>query len=164
MSLMSYWNNLQARERRTLLIGAVSLGVLFIYAVIWEPHQQAMQHLRDQIQGQQQDLAWMQQAAQTLRQHQASTPVRQSNGNASLLTVVDSSAKQNKLGDALKRVQPDGQQRVQVWLEKAGFDDLLRWIDQLERRLGVSVNSLFIEKGAEKGQVEAKLVLERGAL
>lgn len=159
--LMAYWNNLQSRERKVLIIGAICLLILFGYAVVWEPHQKAMNGLRAQIDAKQQDLAWMQQAANSINQLRAGSGGRKGNSKASLLTIVDSSAKQNQLGPAVKRVQPDGQQRVQVWLEKASFDDLMRWVDRLNRQHGVVANSLFIEKGAEPGQVDAKLVLER---
>ena len=76
----------------------------------------------------------------------------------SLLSLVDRTAKSGRLGTALKRVQPDGDEKVGVWLEAANFDDLVRWLAALETRHGVRVVSSVFQALEASGSVDARLV------
>ena len=55
----------------------------------------------------------------------------------------------------------DGEQ-VGVWLEGAGFDDVVAWLAALDSRFGVRVVSSVFE-AKEAGRVDARLVFEGGA-
>lgn len=158
--MKQYWQNLQPRDQRILLIGAVIVVPLLLYSLIIEPFQQSMTRLEEGVKKNTELLAWMEQAAaqvKTLRGSGTST----SNSGASLLSVVDASAKQNGLGSALKQVKPDGN-GVRLRFEQAGFDDMVRWLGRLGSEQGVGVTSLTLERLSVTGQVNATVVLERG--
>jgi general secretion pathway protein M len=161
MSLQAYWAGLQSRERHTLIAGALALILLLGYALVWEPYQSELKRLRQSVAEQEQLLAWMEQAAAEVAQLRRSAPAR-SASRQPLLTLVDTTARQRGLGGALKRVQPDGE-AVQVWLEQAAFDEVLRWVDGLARSHGIRVNGMVVERAEASGLVNARLVLEGGA-
>lgn len=158
--MMQYWQNLQARDRRVLLIGAVVAVPLLIYTLIIDPFSQEMERLEGAVQNNTELLAWMEQAATQVKALRGNGAARTSGG--SLLSLVDASAKKNGLGSALKQVKPDGE-GVRLRFEQAGFDDMVRWLGRLGAEQGVGVTSLTLERLPTTGQVNATVVLERGA-
>jgi general secretion pathway protein M len=164
--ISSYWNSLQPRERRVLIAGAVALFLLIAYAGIWEPYRSGLQELRESVVEKRELRTWMQQAANEI-QRLRGIKGRGGNGGAkssgSLLALVDSTARGNQLGDALKRIQPDGQDAVRVWLEEAKFDDVLRWFESLRRQQGLIIDEAVVERLDVPGRVNVRVVLARSA-
>lgn len=157
---MKAWlNSLEPRERRLVLTGAAVAGVLLMYVLAWEPFAAKVERLRAGNAEQQAALSWMQGAAKEVKQLSRGTsrPGQAANGQ-SLLAQIDSTAKAGRLGTALKRVQPDGEQRVQVWLEEAVFDDVVAWLEGLEQRQGIALESSVIAAKDRPGVVDVRLV------
>jgi len=155
---------LEANERHMLLGGGGLLLVMFLYVAIWEPLTDSAESLRVSTAEQETLLAWMRGAAQEVKQlrrrgGQQSKPA----SGGSLLSLVDRTAKSGGLGKALKRVQPDGDTKVRVWLEAASFDDLVRWLTALETRHGVHVESSVFQALDTPGRVDGRVVFVSGA-
>jgi len=161
--MKAWFMGLEANERRIMIGGGGLLLVMLLYVGIWEPITNKMDALRVSTAEQQSRLAWMRGAAQEVKQLRghAGRPVRPTSGG-SLLSLVDSTAKSGRLGGALKRVQPDGDAKVRVWLEAANFDDLVRWLTTLETRNGVHVESSVFQALDTPGRVDGRLVFTAG--
>ncbi|MGD8567471.1 MAG: type II secretion system protein M [Gammaproteobacteria bacterium] len=161
--MKEWYNNLEPRERRILLIGAAVLIIAMLYLLAWEPLVNKSAALRKSIDKNQELVTWMEHAAEQARQMQAQIKARGPSGKSngqSLLGIIDRTAKSSDLGDSVKRVQPDGQSRAKVWLEKAPFNDIVQWLESLQRRQGIRIVTSVIEKQEEAGLVNARLVLE----
>jgi general secretion pathway protein M len=158
--MKEWFNGLEARERWLVMAATALLAVLLVYVALWEPLRQKVEELRSGTGELQLTLYWMQQASQEVKQLRGTGGVRARADGQSLLGLIDRSAKSGGLGTALKRVQPDGDQRVRVWLEGAGFDELVRWLAGLEDRQGVGVVNSVFEAKDESGRVDARLVFE----
>lgn len=161
--MKAWFMSLEANERRMLLGGGGLLLVMFLYLGIWEPMTSKVDSLRVSTVEQTSLLAWMRGAAQEVKKlrgrgGQQAKPV----SGGSLLSLVDRTAKSGRLGTALKRVQPDGDAKVRVWLEAASFDDLVRWLTALETRHGVQVESSVFQALEASGSVDARLVFTAG--
>lgn len=159
--MMHYWQNLQAREQRTLLIGGVVVLLLLIYSLILDPFAEEMARMEQSVAADRELLAWMEQSAQQVKALRGNGGDKSSRGG-SLLSLVDASAKKNGLGGALKQVKPESS-GVRLRFEQASFDDMVRWLGRLGSEQGVGVTSLTLERLPEAGQVNATVVLERGA-
>ncbi len=159
--MKAWFDSLELRERRMLIIGGALLGVMLFYLMLWEPLENSVESLQKSNAEQQILLRWMQQSAQEVKQlrGRSGRPAQLAQGQ-SLLAAIDRAARANKLGDALKRVQPDGNNRARVWLEGASFDAIVRWINSLQRQQGVYVVSSVFDALEEKGRVDARLVFE----
>lgn len=158
MNLKEYWNNMQTRERRALIGGTATAILLLFYSIVWAPLSSELAQLRHSVEEQHQVYMWMQQAAQEVRRLKKGKPV--SGGQSqSLLAITDSSARKRQLGAALKRIQPDSETGVRVWMEGASFDDVLGWLDDLTE-LGIQISSVVVERGTGSGLVDARFVLE----
>lgn len=161
----AYWLRLQAwldqlapRERVLVLSGAAVVALTLAYLAIWEPLAQA--HLRRAA-----ALESARALAVRIETAAAQTQGRSSAGavnrNASLLSVVDQTSRSPMLGKAPTRVQPEGDKEVRVWLDDVSFDNLLRWLQDLETRYGIVARSAELERGQTPGTVNARLSLAR---
>ena len=133
---------------------------MLLYLMVWEPYQKQRDSLQQQLVGQLELRDYMRSAAKEARSL-GGTQQKQAVPAGSLLSQSDSSARKQGLGQALKRVEPDGQSRVRVWLEKAEFDAVMRWLAQLRRDYGVQVNSMVFDRQDEPGLINGRIVLER---
>lgn len=156
--MKEWFNSLEMRERRLVLGGGITLLLMSIYFLGWEPFINTLHDLRESTQRKQLDVTWMQDAAKQVKQLQArNTAPAQLGSGQSLLGVIDRSAKLKKLGDSLKRVQPDGTNKARVWLESANFDVVIAWLEELERRYAVGIETITFEKREEPGLVDARI-------
>ncbi len=142
--------------------GALATAALLIYLLMWEPFQDRLANRRQSVVALRADLAWMQQAATELQRLQANPgqPSRPAPGaRPSLLILVDQSARAAGLGGAVKRVEPQGADKIRIQLEDAGFDALIRWLGALDREHGVTIDNAAISSKSAAGQVDARLIL-----
>ena len=163
---LNYWMQLRPREQLLLSLAGLVLLLALLFLLVWEPVMQEHRRLQQNLVQQQQLLAWMQQSAAEVRRLQGGKgQQRQDRARAgqSLLALIDSTAKRARLGAALKRVEPDGAGRVRVWLEQAAFDDLVRWLGQLQQRYGVRVDSIAVDRDDKPGRVAARVVFAGSA-
>jgi len=162
--IRQYWMQLKPRER-VLLIGAGAvLLLLVLYLSVWEPLLGNADRLEHSVQENRELVNWMEQAAAEVKRLRASQPggggLRR---GQSLLGVIDRTAKSGELGSAVKRIEPDGQDRVRVWLEGAAFDDLVVWLGEIQSQYGLKIDSAVIDRGVSEGRVSARLVVVGGA-
>jgi general secretion pathway protein M len=161
---MKQWlAQLNPRERRAVLTGAAALAVIFVYFLAWQPFTNHLKQLRSRAETQQEQLAWMRQAAHDAQQLRAAVPAAgRLPPDQSLLGVADQTAKGGNLGSAMKRIEPEGQHSARVWLEQAAFDDLMLWLQNLKRDYGVHAADIVIERQEAAGRVNARITLESG--
>lgn len=159
--MKEWWEGLQASEQRILALGAVALVLIFAFFGIWQPLQKDVVSLEQEVEQQRAIKRWMTQAAAEVKQLRGNgAAVARPKDGRSLLAVVDQTAKRSGLGAGLKRLEPDGQAAVKVWLEQVKFDDMVRWLNQLQSKNALSVDSITIDRQDEPGRVNARMTLE----
>ncbi|RMD78270.1 MAG: type II secretion system protein M [Gammaproteobacteria bacterium] len=158
----AWWRGLAPRERLAVGLGGAAAALLLLYGLAWAPLQDRLAELRRRVAAQEEELAWMRQAAAEARRLRAAAPRAAAKG--SLLALVDRTARAAGLGAALARVQPEGEGRVRVRLQDAPFDALARWLGELAAA-GLQVEELAVEREARgrPGRVQARLRLARPA-
>jgi len=162
--MKAWFAELQPRERMMVIIGAVALGLLVFYAAVWDPLTSGASSKAVAVEEQQKLLQWMQKAAEEVKRlHPAGSAAAQLPAGQSLLGVIDQTSKGANLGGAVKRVKPEGENKVSVWLEEAGFDDTMQWLENLHRTYGVEVDNIIIDRKPTPGKVDARIELTGGA-
>ena len=162
--MKAWWQRLNARERWMVAGGTTLTLLLLLYALVWQPFQSRLQGLRQQVAQQRVELAWMQQAAKEIKRltgaaGTGSRPAGASEGR-SLLTLVDQTAKTAGLGSAVKRVEPQGEDKLRVQLEQVNFDKMILWLGTLKQEHGVIATNVIVDRQTDNGQVNARLVLQ----
>ena len=151
---------LEPRERLLVGGGAVVLVLLLLYLLIVEPVANRYAALQDGVAEQRKTLVWMQQAAQQVQVLKRSAPGGgRGLGGRSLLAVVDQSARSAGLGDAIKRIEPDGAKGVKVWLEGVAFDPMVLWLGNITTTYQIETSLITIEPQGN-GRVHARLTLQ----
>ncbi len=157
--LQGYWRNLSIRDQRVLSFGALIVLIILFYALIWAPVQSNLKRLRTQVISQSADLAWMQQQTAEIRKLNQNQPVKTGSNALPLLTVVDQTAKSQKIRDRIKQIQPGKESgTAKVWFDKVVFEDWLRWLDQISAK-GIDVTRVSITKSGEFPRVNIRLDL-----
>lgn len=165
-SFANMLGNLNPRERNALVIGGIILGVLLIYTVLWAPFSNKVEKLEHTVQEQRALQLWINTAsaeAQRLRATKSTHSTAQNIAGQSLLSVVDQAAKQDRLGSALKRIEPEGATKVRVWIEQAPFDDVVLWMGNLQNTYGVRVTNVSIDRQGTSALVNARITVEGDA-
>lgn len=158
--MKDYWMNLSASERRTLSIGGVVLAAVLIYGLVWQPVMNSAEEARKSVKEKEAFVTWMNHAVQEAKVLRKQSGKPKTTRNQSMLALVDQTARRSKLGPALKRVEPKGTNEVRVRLEQASFDDVMKWLTQMQRSNGISVNSISVDKDEGPGRINATLTLK----
>lgn len=158
----SEWlGQLNPRERRLVIGAGVFVLIFFPYQLIWAPFSEALVDLDNKLGVQHTKLSSMQRAADEVRQLRGAGGRGVANKHQPLLSLVETTARRNNLGAALKKLQPEGQQGVRVQFEDVVFDDVMVWLDSLLTKQGIVISEIFIQRQAGVGKVDVRLVMER---
>ena len=162
--MKAWFLSLAPRERLIVAAGAGVLLVLVLWLGVWEPLAQRTQQLEQSVTVQEETLAWMQQAAAEIEQlRRSGGPAATGLQGRSLLAVVDQATRAAGLSGGLKRIEPEGADRVRVQFERIAFDDFMRWLDGLQRQYGVFTQSITVEREEAPGRVNIRLTLDAPA-
>lgn len=159
--MKAWWENLGARERGLIVVGTVLVMMLLSYVLAWEPLRNSDRRLRQSVAERRADLAWMRQAAEEIKRLGGAGAARPVADNRSLLTLVDQTARATGLGTALKRVAPQGDDKLSAQLDGAEFDKLIPWLSALERDQAIAIISLNVDRTDAPALVNARVVLGR---
>lgn len=157
--MRSHFNRLAPRGQLLLTLLAAVLLLAALWLLAWRPLAQSNAVLARQNAASTQTLQGVTRLAdeyRVLRQRGDGSAVA---NRASLTEVVDRSIEAHGL--PMSRFQPGSSGDVQLRLDSAAFDAVLRWLYQLESREGVSLRELSITRGADPGLVNVSVRLYR---
>lgn len=156
-ALKNRWTELQPRDQLVLRLGAIALCLLLFYLLIVDPIVSARDDAEQRLQATREALTVMRQQAADLKAVQGGMTAQ---ATGSLLTQVERSAGEQGLRDALRRLQPNDNDQIQVSLEGASYDQLMEWLTSL-RQQGVRVQRADIQVDRASELLEVQLLLER---
>lgn len=143
------WAERTPRERWLILIAVLVVVGGVGYTQIWAPWQSELVRLRQAVETKTTDLAWMKQETARLKPMLAAAGATVSRGSAPITSVIENSARQNKLRTHIKRITPIGDEGARVLLDGLYFDDWLMWLEALQKN-GVMVRELDVRRAKEE--------------
>ncbi len=160
--MKQWWDAREPRERRVLVIGAVIAAVALLYSLLWQPLQKRIGRQQAALAEQRQTLQWMRQSSSELARLRAKRQRPQSaESDRSLLGLLESSAREQGLRDRIARMEPAGDDLVQVSLRDVSFDHAIAWIATLHGRYGIEVGESSFADAGNADTVNATLTLRR---
>lgn len=152
------YDSLSSSER--LVVNGVGVLVLLVllFLLLILPAQRAVDKAEMTLNGKQSLLSWMKDNEQVARMAAKGGGGR-AQSDQPLQSIVTSTAP--ALGINVKRIEPESDDKLRVWLEKVSFDKTMRWLHQIEARYGVRIANVSIDAEREQGLVTAKLVLQK---
>lgn len=159
--MKEWFASLEPRERVFVAVAAgVVLCVLYWFA-LWMPLEKGEEDLEARIGNWQSSLTELRPLRGNLpaggNQPVAAGP------DQSLVVVVDNTLRSRNLYGALQRSQPTNNDGIRVEFENVAFDDLVRWLGDLDAQFGLRVQSATFSdtSGNDRGRVDASVTLGR---
>ena len=156
-ALKNRWSELPARDQRILRYSAVIVGLLLFYLLVVDPVHSSRDDAEQRLRSAQEAYAVAQRQASDLK---AAASGSSTSSSGSLLTQVESSAQLQGLRNALQRLQPSGDNQIQVSLEGASYEQLMQWLSGLHRQ-GVRAQRVDIQQDRNSDLLGAQLLLVR---
>jgi len=154
--IQQWWQTLVQRERIVVAVLMVIVVLLTFQALIWQPLYQGRDNARNSVDKQAELLSWMQQQAVNAKQLQSSSS-RVRNSSQSISQRINTAAKRAKI--EINRFQTSGDNKVQVWLDNADFSKSLLWLEALQKKYGVVVDSITVSETNKAGLVGIRATL-----
>ncbi len=161
--MKDWWETLQLRERYMVFAAAVLVSLAILYFAIWSPITSSRDNKQTRVEAKRETVTWMMQKKQEVEHLKRINPnmFNRTNDNRSLLAVVDTGAKQMGIRPAITRIEPKGEDSVQLWLENIAFDYLIVLLGELERRNNIEVANAAFNRSEQIGKVSGKVTLIR---
>jgi len=150
------WEALGARERRVASALAVAFGAALFYLLLWSPVESGLARARTRLASAQTQLARVQEQAAVVAKVRATPRVAPP---ANPVVALGQAAERNGLREQLKRVDAEGPGAVRVQIEGASFTALMAWLTELQEQTGLRAESATLERHANPGTVNARLLL-----
>ncbi|MBF0417175.1 MAG: type II secretion system protein M [Magnetococcales bacterium] len=152
------------RERHMVLGGGLLVAAVLIESFVVSPALEWLEGRRLFVEGRAETLAQMQRSAVEVVRLRAvgagqAALGKESRPDESLLSLADRIAKEQGLGAALRRVEPEGEGRVRLWFEKVSFEGLMIWLEGMASRHGARVENITLDREETPGQVRARVGL-----
>lgn len=164
-NLREWFDSLAPRERLAVAAGSVAVVVALFYYGLWHPLNTNLDAAHNRVTAETNQTRWMLGIRDEARLLQASGTQTELKGrDDSLLSIVDTTSRANNLGEAVRHIQPDNDDKAIVSLQKANFNRMLFWLRTLHSEYGISATEMTVSRDDDTpGEVGARLTLVRGA-
>ena len=150
------WEALGARERRVASALAVAFSAALFYLLLWSPVESGLARARSRLASVQTQLARVQEQAARVASVRAAPRVTLP---ANPAAAVGQAAERQGLREQLKRIEAEGANAVRLQIEGAPFAALMAWLVELQQQFGLRAESATLERGANPGTVNGRLLL-----
>lgn len=152
--LWAYYETAAPREQFALRALGIFLTVVLVAVLIVLPLHRFNANAIAEYRAQNETLQWMQDNRGAI-----GTNVRKNReAGATLLSLANQEA--HNFNIAFKRYEPNANQGLNLWLEQVPFNQMVRWLDALERDYGIVAVELAVSHRNEAGMVDARIVLK----
>lgn len=148
--MKAWWQQLNSREQRLVMVMSVLISIFILYSLIWQPLNENIANKKLKVERQQALLTWV--AENTQRYQQAKRNGGSSN-SASLSSIVNRTSRANNI--TITRMQPQGDD-LQVWIDEISFNQLLTWLEKLASRDGLQVKNIDLSLADQQGVVRVR--------
>jgi general secretion pathway protein M len=142
-----------------LAAGGVLLALL-VYLLVLAPMQSKLDQAQDSHRHWQDLQQWLQVNEPAIRAAAGkagkSAAAAGMTGQA-LLTQVNRSAQM--AGISLRRTEPEGEDKLRVWLEEAPFNAVMGWLVTLDRDMGIRVTNIAVDSSREPGLANFRIIV-----
>jgi general secretion pathway protein M len=154
------WDELNNREQLIVTVLVVVLILALFMVTIYFPLLKKRDEAMLQYQNNAELLGWMVSVAPQAKGLSSSGDVATQSAQ-SMMNTVNQAAQTHQL--KLDRVQPEGRNKLRVWLQDVSFDGMMRWLADLQDNSGIVVSSITIDGGKRSGIISARVVLSGGS-
>ena len=153
-----FFYGLGQREQNLIVGMLIVVVIAVVYLALMFPAQNSVTSASKKLEAKQSLLLWMQANEEQALAAGKSSAGRSGGNSQNLLGDVNSLASRYQI--TLQRYEPEGKDKLRVWLEDVSFNNMVRWLHQLESQKGITVSSISLDSEKDPGLISAKLVLK----
>lgn len=153
--IWAYYETAAPREQTALKALAVFLILVLVLLLVVLPLHRFNSNAVADYRAQRETLQWMQDNRSAINNNPMQ---KQREPGASLLTLANQSARDFNL--AFKRYEPNANQGLNLWLEQVPFNQVVKWLEALERDFGIVAVEFTASRRDEPGVVDVRVVLQ----
>lgn len=158
--ITDYVNGLGARDRKALFALLIAFGLVVIYYGVYQPLKSSQADAISFHQQQKELVLWLEQVAPVFAKQNGMGKPASATTDQSLLALVNNIAKTNEL--TIKRMQPEGDDKIRIWLENVSFNATMIALETFEKDNGLIISELTVERSDDKpGIATIRFTLER---
>ncbi len=150
-SVKTWWQGLNLREQRLVLVMGSTFSIFLLYSLLWQPLNENLANTKKKLASRQALLTWV--TDNTTRYQSVKSTSGNQKSSGSLSSIINRTANQQQL--TITRMQPQGD-NLQVWLDSAPFTQLLFWLEHLANNEGLQVQAIDLTKGDNQGEVRIR--------
>lgn len=157
-SLAGYYAQLSSRDQKALKFLLVFLlGCIVVLGIIF-PSYRFYSESKQTLLSNQKLLLWMTDNRDNVNQVTANQPL--SPKDLPLIQRVSASA--DDKGITISRLQPEGEQRVRLWLSNTDFNTFIQWLQDLNLQSTLDISTISIDKTNTPGVVNVQALITSG--
>ena len=156
--MLSLLERYTMREKAIVAAALLVVIILGVHAFIVEPYQNRVAELREQIEQERDDLAWMRSAVARLPTGGATQENAAISGT--LANFIDQAVRTQGLSGQLSQMSPVGSDEIRMRYSGVDFNRLVRFIAQVNSS-GLDVKDIRISAVEDPGVVDSSIVLVR---
>ncbi|SDZ80265.1 type II secretion system protein GspM [Microbulbifer marinus] len=149
------WQALPANDQRALGILILFLGGLFLVYGLFMPAKNFFDSAHLRAEESRELVQWIETQRPVLERLEPTVTSGQASGT--LLQRVTAAADRHRI--TIKRFEPEGDNRIRLWIEEARYQDLQPWLNSLMQQQ-FTIHTVNLDALAEEGMVSARLTLE----
>lgn len=153
---LARYRGMEERDQFAIKILLLFFAAVLIYLIIIMPAKDFAKSAKDRYMKNQSTLQWMQ-ANQGVFNSGVSQAVAAREGQ-SLLSLASNTAK--NFGMSFKRFEPADGNALRLWLDDVNFNNLVQWIEALDKSYNIAVREITVDPSLRQGLVSAKIVLQ----
>ncbi|MBL4899796.1 MAG: type II secretion system protein M [Colwellia sp.] len=150
-SLKSWWQGLNLREQRLVLVMGSVFSVFLFYNLLWQPLNERLVKTEQKLASRQALLTWV--TENTARYQNVKSAGGGKKSSGSLSSIINRTANQHQL--TITRMLPQGES-LQVWLDSAPFTSLLFWFEHLANNENLQVQAIDLAQSDIQGEVRVR--------
>ncbi len=154
--LIQEYRKLEARDRLSVQVLGIFFLALFVVYGVWLPAADYASNAEISRDKNRDLIQWMN-STQAQARASAKNQVPGTRSGRSLITLVSATAQQQ--GIKPNKLQPEGNEEVSVWFESVPFNNLVIWLETMQRKEGIFVRQISVDRQEQSGIVNARLVL-----
>ncbi len=158
-SIKEHYYNLNVRERYMVLAMVIAIGIFIPYQFLWTPFIDGKADAKARVMKQRLQFQEMQQMAGEIKQLKGGASIATRSGKQFIFGAINNAAKKFGIASAIN-VKGDSEDRVRVNMENVSFDNVMKWLDELQYRQGLAIITFNVERSDAQGLVKANVVLE----
>lgn len=148
--LKKWFSSISEREQKLVIAASIIAVIGLFYFLVWSPLHNAVDSQRAALISEKQTLVWAKEQAsraQVLRQSSSRAAF-----SGSLTQLINQTTRSANI--PVSRMQPQGEE-LQVWIDSVPFNNLVAWLETLEKR-GVKIIQSDLSEVDQQGFVQVR--------